>query len=833
MLYQSFLVKNLPPSLQAYSILKSAVLTVLVSLLFMNISVANTQVNAKNIALEQQITPLSFIEPSYYVDSQSALNRRPNAGYNIENITAKVIKTRDDAFLLRVFNRTPRKFAEMALVIDGNGYLIAEAIEPFSYKIIGLRDIALSLASKVTILKPNSGFQPNVSLFGDNVAADADIKDSYHLIQSHLKTFYAQQSIMAQFKHMFFNKRRESLDDLYNKLHRTLTYNQPKGHLVFQNSSAGVASNNWLSLGWPLSIFLTNRENVLSYGVYSHEYAHTMGYGHSSGLAYGWDDNVTTGIARLMREGSIIPGEVVDESSSVYLHFDDDSHVLTAYAKNPHQLVLENINFIALKGSIEQLTVNDHEIHFGLNEILPNDSVFYVHADIRDLSNGLENKLATLVIRIANEKSEEPETLALNQWSRNYAELNNDNSSVYYRIPQQASVQHTDNVDVGWYASPASSVVVNAVHTETGNVYPLNISGRKAENLSITAGDTRGNGPVYFWVEPSNNNDLPSGNYTSSFAVEVVGWHDPSYRDALTVVVDYNHQKIPLINIHMRSNTEQETSINRVRNITTLIADQAIGSPHEELYFVVDSALIGPTEPRTRVIDGADEVHYSLLNVPVFDINYQPHTLYLRASKLLGSDEFNQEYPINTFSELESKPDIKLNLTYHSTDNTHLEGRYVTLGDKPLNLYVNNMSGTINERIAVNLDMLIPHQPNILPIVVIDAVDGKENEEILLDGSSSSDDGTIIRYHWQQAHGSHVKLHSPNEASTTFIANPVGKKGETLTFSLTVTDDRGGVSSTEKRVFIKNVKTEQELEQERQEQLQFLWFWFWFYYFWG
>jgi len=83
---------------------------------------------------------------------------------------------------------------------------------------------------------------------------------------------------------------------------------------------------------------------------------------------------------------------------------------------------------------------------------------------------------------------------------------------------------------------------------------------------------------------------------------------------------------------------------------------------------------------------------------------------------------------------------------------------------------------------------------------------------VTLDGSASSDsDGTVVGYSWSQTAGSAVTL-SGSGATRTFVA-PAG--GQTLTFSLTVTDNNGAVSGADtvdiicyaNRIVLENSKT--------------------------
>src|SRR5438128_1121741 len=66
---------------------------------------------------------------------------------------------------------------------------------------------------------------------------------------------------------------------------------------------------------------------------------------------------------------------------------------------------------------------------------------------------------------------------------------------------------------------------------------------------------------------------------------------------------------------------------------------------------------------------------------------------------------------------------------------------------------------------------------------------------VSLNGSASSDsDGTIASYTWSQTAGTAVTLSSTTTAQPTFTA-PVAAAAGTLTFSLRVTDERGGLSA--------------------------------------
>ena len=73
-----------------------------------------------------------------------------------------------------------------------------------------------------------------------------------------------------------------------------------------------------------------------------------------------------------------------------------------------------------------------------------------------------------------------------------------------------------------------------------------------------------------------------------------------------------------------------------------------------------------------------------------------------------------------------------------------------------------------------------------------------EDTLVNLDGSLSSDsDGVIATYAWTQTAGTIVALNGADTDTPSFIAPSVGPGGETLTFSLIVTDDDGDDSLTD------------------------------------
>jgi hypothetical protein len=67
---------------------------------------------------------------------------------------------------------------------------------------------------------------------------------------------------------------------------------------------------------------------------------------------------------------------------------------------------------------------------------------------------------------------------------------------------------------------------------------------------------------------------------------------------------------------------------------------------------------------------------------------------------------------------------------------------------------------------------------------------------VTLDGTASSDvDGSITAYAWQQTAGTPVTITGADRATASFSSPPLSAE-ETLTFTLTVTDDGGRARRT-------------------------------------
>lgn len=79
-----------------------------------------------------------------------------------------------------------------------------------------------------------------------------------------------------------------------------------------------------------------------------------------------------------------------------------------------------------------------------------------------------------------------------------------------------------------------------------------------------------------------------------------------------------------------------------------------------------------------------------------------------------------------------------------------------------------------------------------------------EQTSVTLNGSATDSDGTIASYTWVQTGGSVVTLRNANRALATFTAPNIASD-ETLTFKLTVTDNKGASSSATTTITVKSI----------------------------
>lgn len=113
------------------------------------------------------------------------------------------------------------------------------------------------------------------------------------------------------------------------------------------------------------------------------------------------------------------------------------------------------------------------------------------------------------------------------------------------------------------------------------------------------------------------------------------------------------------------------------------------------------------------------------------------------------------------------------------------------------------------------------------PVNALPTVDASENRtvdeetSVTLVASASDTDGTIVSYAWQQTSGTPVTLTNADTSSLSFDAPTVAENQELL-FSLTVTDNEGGVATDTVSITV-NAICETDVGQVFRECLPSLW----------
>ena len=114
---------------------------------------------------------------------------------------------------------------------------------------------------------------------------------------------------------------------------------------------------------------------------------------------------------------------------------------------------------------------------------------------------------------------------------------------------------------------------------------------------------------------------------------------------------------------------------------------------------------------------------------------------------------------------------------------------------------VDGFSDTANTTVTITVNAV-----NTPPLAEAgDAQEVFETQKVTLSGSGSDEDGTIASYFWEQTGGTLVSLDGVNSENLVFDADEL-TADETLTFTLTVTDNEGATATDNVTVLVKNLE---------------------------
>ena len=214
---------------------------------------------------------------------------------------------------------------------------------------------------------------------------------------SHMKNLYAQKLTKERFFIEFLHEREESLDSVFSQWYKANTFNLPIQYFIYRFVYGSISPNQSVSPNSPTTLVVDRLSSIspigtaspyvltlnimdrfdkkkwdgYTYQVYSHERGHNMGYPHSSGLTYGWDEIVGKLIHPLFR--SAPPSQPVSEHSNVYLYYDKNTDKIYAYSRSNTIKYIDNVSFIyPTMNKNLSISTNGDEIQVHNNQIQHN-----------------------------------------------------------------------------------------------------------------------------------------------------------------------------------------------------------------------------------------------------------------------------------------------------------------------------------------------------------------------------------------------------------------------------------------------------------------------------
>ncbi|WP_461537609.1 hypothetical protein [Spongorhabdus nitratireducens] len=266
----------------------------------------------------------------YEVQSKVQVERTENDGITVSDIVPEILEVRADGILLKLTNRTMRRFMDINLDIDGSGITLNQPLDDFTELQILVKDITPEDSSDITFLDPDPLFNPNSHNYSELLSSQQIL--AYHRIQNNFKVAYGRAANYERYLDYFTNERDEPRRNAWAKWFRTMTYDIPKAHKV--TAKTGVASGSWLAVGGQhLDKVVTQPNYTGAYAFYSHEYAHTMGFKHWSGMAYGWDGHAGSITFQTILDELTSNETVLPTTNNYFWHYDKEQG-LRLYARN-------------------------------------------------------------------------------------------------------------------------------------------------------------------------------------------------------------------------------------------------------------------------------------------------------------------------------------------------------------------------------------------------------------------------------------------------------------------------------------------------------------------
>lgn len=413
------------------------------------------------------LMPNVLLQSAYRLISEESIAHDLRGISNTKDITLSV----NDAGQLVIRNNTVRKFSDLNVIINGTGTTIDKIIQPRTTVTVALTDIVLNAQTTLIRLEPYGVYSPNANGFNDSVEKDIWI-DVYADIQRNMMKFYSRADTYDDYRHFFWVERDESMSSSLGKWHKTATYDIPKNYRI-AHKAAGLASGSWLALAaYTLDRSFTITDSIYTshYGTFSHEYGHTMGFKHGSGMAYGWDDPVRAGMFKLIEDGvvnRVASGDTPTvHDANFFLHFDEKAG-LTFYQK-------PDANFIGIDWV--NVVYNDENIALSETRIKDNKIIF-------DVAKNNHDKI------LFNARLTGQEYMANLTYQTQDREVITLGTSIFSVLDMGENVKSSVIVDVNSAAAGPTEPVLN-VGTKTRFTFP--VTSQSGENMTIQAwGDKR------------------------------------------------------------------------------------------------------------------------------------------------------------------------------------------------------------------------------------------------------------------------------------------------------------------------------------------------------
>ncbi|QUM76532.1 hypothetical protein HWV00_09990 [Moritella sp. 24] len=285
----------------------------------------------KNISTEQMLYS-ALDTPSFSILSSEQIVRTGKEGIMVnEDISISGVRLEGNDLVFTITNNTMRKFADINLSLGSTGITIDTLLNPFTEMTIRADNTTLYSVEQVAFLDPNPLFTPNTNGYNDSVSLKQ--VQAYYSLQDNLKTTYGQASNYDRYMEYFTNGRDELRRNAWSKWFHTVSDNDTTQYRA--HNKTGTSGGSWLAIGNPhLDKIIDIPDYSGAYAFFSHENAHSMGFKHDSGMAYGWDNHAIYMINEAREKGLIANSEIKSQTNDFFLEYDEDSNKIRLFKKN-------------------------------------------------------------------------------------------------------------------------------------------------------------------------------------------------------------------------------------------------------------------------------------------------------------------------------------------------------------------------------------------------------------------------------------------------------------------------------------------------------------------